>query len=91
MTTLLDSSAAFDKISWKRIKDQLVKRRVPAASIKLTMTQLFSNKISVCRTSTIFPKRWRGVKQGGILSGYLFSACYDELVDNLKITCAGIL
>ena len=86
---LLDASAAFDRISWKRVKDQLVKRKVPIPLIKVVMTQLFSTKISVCGTITFFPRG--GVKQGGVLSGYLFAACYDDLVIELETTGAGIL
>ncbi len=37
----LDASSAFDKLSWRRIKDQLVKRNVPSTLIKLVMLQLF--------------------------------------------------
>ena len=86
---LLDASSAFDRISWARIKDQLVKRKIPKTLIKLAMIQLFSTKISVCNTTTFFPRG--GVKQGGVLSGYLFSACYDDLVTELETTGAGIL
>ena len=85
----LDASAAFDKLSWHRIKDQLVKRNVPSTLIKLAMIQLFSTKISVCNTVIFFPRT--GVKQGGVLSGIIFSACYDDLVDALENTSAGIL
>ena len=46
-------------------------------------------KISVCKTRIFFARA--GVKQGGILSGLIFSACYDVLVDLIKRTGAGIL
>ena len=85
----LDASSAFDKLSWQRIKDQLAKRNIPPTLVKIVMTQLFSNKISVCGTAVFFSRG--GVKQGGILSGFLFSACYDDLVNDLKRTGAGIL
>ena len=85
----LDASSAFDKLSWRRIKDQLVKRNVPCTLVKLTMIQLFSTKISVCNTVIFFPRA--GVKQGGVLSGVLFSSCYDDLVEALESTSAGIL
>ena len=32
-----------------------------------------------------------GVKQGGVLSGVVFSCCYDDLVDEAEMTGAGIL
>ena len=86
---LLDASSAFDKLSWRRIKDQLVKRNVPSTLVKLTMTQLFSTKISVCNTAIFYPRT--GVKQGGVLSGIIFASCYDDLVESLETTGAGIL
>ncbi len=85
----LDASAAFDKLSWKRIKDQFVKRSIPRVLIKLLMIQLFSTKISVCRTAIFYPRT--GVKQGGVLSGKIFSSCYDDLVHALKRAGAGVL
>ena len=86
---LLDASSAFDKLSWTRIKDQLIKRGVPYTLIKIVITQLSLTKISVCNTLPIFPRK--GVKQGGILSGLLFAACYDDLADALERTGVGIL
>ena len=67
---LLDASSAFDKLSWRRIKNQLLKRKIPLCLIKIVMIQLFSSKINVCNTAIIFPRD--GVKQGGVLSGILF-------------------
>ena len=86
---LLDASAAFDNLSWARVRDQLVKRKVPPSLIKLVLTQICSNRIRVCGTPDIFPRA--GVKQGGILSGKLFSICYDDLIYCLYKTGAGIL
>ena len=86
---LLDASSAFDKLSWERIKDQLLKRRVPPTLVKIVLSQLSSNKISVCNTATFFARV--GVKQGGVLSGVVFSCCYDDLVDEAEMTGAGIL
>ena len=51
--------------------------------------QLFSNKISVCNTASFFPRN--GVKQGEVLSGYLFSSCFDDLVSDLEHIGAGVL
>ena len=47
---MLDASSAFDKISWYRIRDELLKRRIRYYLIKLCMKQLTSNRISVCGT-----------------------------------------
>lgn len=86
---LLDASAAFDKISWNRIRDQLLERNVPLTLVKIVMCQLYSTKISVCNSSVFFPRL--GVKQGGVLSGILFSACYDNLATELQRTGIGVL
>ena len=76
---MLDASSAFDKISWYRIRDELLKRRIPYHLIKLCMKQLTSNRISVCGTQFIYPRS--GIKQGGVMSGKYFSICYDTLVE----------
>ena len=86
---LLDASSAFDKISWCRIRDQLIKRQVPYTLINIVISQLFSTKISVCNTRIFYARL--GVKQGGVLSGILFSSCYDDLANELENTGVGIL
>ena len=86
---MLDASAPFDTVCWGRIRDQLIHQNVPFYLIKLCLKQLTSNRISVCGTTFIFPRA--GIKQGGVISGYYFSLCYDELVDILKSIGAGVL
>ena len=85
----LDASSAFDKISWRRIKDQLVKRCVPYSLIKIVICQLYCTKISVCNTAVLYPRNV--VKQGGVLSGIIFAACYDDLAFSLESTGIGVL
>lgn len=72
----LYASAAFDRISWSRNQSQ---RNVPVCLIKIIMVQLFGSKISIYGTAVLFHRN--GIKQGGVLSGWIFSACYDDLVD----------
>jgi len=86
---MLDASAAFDTVCWGRIRDQFLERNVPFYLIKLCMKQLTSNRISVSGTTFIYPTA--GIKQGGVISGYYFSLCYDELVDILILIGAGTL
>ena len=86
---LLGASSAFDNISWLRIRDPLVKRKVSNVLIKIVICQLYSTKISVCAMQVFYPRL--GVKQGGILSGILFSSCYDDLGDDLERTGIGVL
>ena len=86
---MLDASSAFDTVSWGRIRDQLIARKVPLSLIKLCMKQLTSNRISVCGLEFIYPRA--GIKQGGVLSGYYFAVCYDKLVTLLKVIGAGVI
>lgn len=86
---MLDASSAFDKLSWCRIRDQLISRNVPLLLVKLLMKQLVSNRISVCGTAFIYPTA--GIKQGGVLSGGFFAMCMDELVKDLRGTGAGVI
>ena len=86
---LLDASSAFDNISWIRIKNQLIKRSIPFTLVKIVICQLYSTKISICKTAVIFPRN--GVKQGGVLSGIIFAACYDDLAFDLERTGVGVL
>ena len=55
----------------------------------IVISQLFSTKISVCHTDVIFPRN--GVKQGGVLSGVVFAACYDDLAEDLERMGVGVL
>ena len=86
---MLDASSAFDMLSWRRIKAQFIKRGLSNCYIKILMLQLFSNKICVCGCIVFYSRR--GVKQGGVLSGIIFSSFYDDLVDMLRSVGAGIL
>ena len=86
---LIDASSAFDRISWYRIRDQFFKRKIPLYLIKLSMKQLVFNRITICNTEFIYPRA--GIKQGGVLSGNYFSACYDDLVEELKKNGSGVL
>ena len=89
----LDASSAFDKISHRRIYDQLTKRNVPDDLISVTMGLLYNSMFSVKwygseSDQPIFAGR--GTKQGGVLSAFLFSACYDNLIDELNSMNAGV-
>ena len=86
---LLDASSAFDKISWQRIRGQLIKRKIPFCLVKLVFFQLVANRICISYTNIIYPTT--GVKQGGVLSGKIFSICYDDRYYLLEQTGAGNL
>ena len=90
---LLDASAAFDKISHDRIIEQLKKRNVPANLIRFILGLTFNTNFKICwfNDTTMIPLYpHQGVKQGGVLSAYLFSICYDDLVKRLVGIHAGV-
>ena len=90
---LLDASSAFDCISHKRIYDQLLKRNMPNALIKVVLGLTFHTRFlirwfgSQCQLP-FYPGR--GVKQGGCLSSFLFSICYDELIYMVRSQPSGV-
>ena len=51
---LLDASSAFDRLSWFRIRDSFVRRKIPFTLTKLIVTLLSLTKISVCKTRIFF-------------------------------------
>lgn len=90
---LLDASSAFDCISHERIIEQLRKRKVDKSLIRLILSLTFNT----CFTIKWFGQEtdkpfypYRGVKQGGCLSSFLFSICYDDLIDEIKSLNAGV-
>jgi len=91
---LLDASAAFDTISHQRILDTLSSRKVPKNIIHMIMSLLRNTHFNIkwynqVSKTVFYPLA--GVKQGGILSSFLFAITYDELINNIhKIPC-GVL
>ena len=84
---LLDASSAFDKISHKRILDELFRREMPLNIIRiiigLTIYSHFRIKwFESTSQEVLYPRT--GVKQGGCMSAYLFAACYDILITDLN-------
>ena len=91
---LLDATAAFDRISWKRIKKELESRNIPL-SLQCVIFTLMEN--------TSFRIKWKdqtsnesffatkGVKQGGCISALIFACCYDELIMECNKSSAGIM
>ena len=89
---LLDASSAFDKISHERIIAELHRRNIPENLIRFILALTFSTFFTIKwfgqeTTSRIYP--YAGVKQGGVLSAYLFSITYDVLASMMKETPAG--
>jgi hypothetical protein len=87
----LDLSKAFDKMNHYGLLTNLLRRRVPAQLINV-----FENWFSACYTSvkwfncySSFFKLQCGVRQGGVLSPYLFATFIDDISVNIAKTSAG--
>ena len=90
---LLDASAAFDKISWNRIMEQMAKRKLPEY-LQLILVALMANTSFKLKWDGVTSKESffdsKGVKQGGCISALIFSCCYDDLIQECQKSCAGI-
>ena len=89
----LDATAAFDKISWNRLRDEFKKRQMPQHLQQIIYGQLRNTSFNVKwdneTTSNVFYAT-KGVKQGGCLSALIFASCYDELIKKCQTSQAGI-
>ena len=80
----LDLSKAFDKVNHSALFIKLMKRRVP--SVLLDMLVYWLDNCSSCvkwnGVLSQFYKLEFGVRQGSVLSPFLFSVYLDDLIDN---------
>jgi hypothetical protein len=87
----LDASKAFDRVNHWTLFNKLVNRGVPSIFVRIIMywyqTQMFQIKwgshLSICFNVS------NGVRQGGILSPYLFSIYVNDLSVNLTNSKTG--
>ena len=89
--SFLDASKAFDRVNHKKLFLKLLERGVPVNIVKLLIfwygNQLFSVKWGNTVSESF--KVSNGVRQGGILSPYLFNVYVNDLLYELNRTGVG--
>ena len=89
---ILDASKAFDRVNHSKLFDTLVKRGVPLYIIRI-MRFWYTSQTMYVRWNNVMSSGFKvtnGVRQGGILSPYLFCVYADELsrmLNNLNAGC----
>jgi len=91
---LLDASSAFDTISHQRILDCLNEREAPPEVIHLIVSLLRNTHFNIkwfgqTTQNPFYPLT--GVKQGSILSSFLFAITYDKLIKQIHKNPSGVL
>ena len=87
----LDARKAFDRVNHWTLFSKLLRRGVDAGIVQLLMTWYESQKFHVLWGSSLSEGFTvsNGVRQGGILSPYLFNAYTDDLSERLDMSGVG--
>ena len=87
----LDASKAFDRINHWHLFKKLIDRNVPVYIVRMLLFWYCNQTLKVKWSTTISGefKATNGVKQGGILSPYLFNLYMDDLSILLSKSPAG--
>ena len=83
---LLDASKAFDRVDYIKLFDKLIKRGMSPLTTRLLLNMYIQQKLQVKWNNHKSYKFnvTNGVRQGGVLSPFLFSVYMDELLVTLK-------
>ena len=87
----LDASKAFDRVNHYKLFEKLLNRGVPGYLVRI-LSFWYGNQTMCVRWGSTMSKSFRvsnGVRQGGILSPYLFNVYMDDLSLLLKKKYAG--
>ena len=93
MALKIDLEKAYDKLEWSFIRDMLIRVNLPLDIIDLIMSCLSTMSTSILFSGEtldlIFPSR--GIRQGDLISLYLFILCMDYLGQLIEEKCSGNL
>ena len=84
--SFMDCSKAFDRVNHGVLFNKLIARGLPLCFVQI-IVYWYSNLSSKCRWGDIMGDSFlvpSGVRQGGILSPYLFSIYINEFIENLR-------
>ena len=81
----LDFSKAFDHVNYEILFEKLIKINIPCIYIKFIYNWYINQEIQVKYKNTLSQpwKMTNGVRQGGILSPFLFQIYIDGLIDRV--------